>query len=234
MFRLKEVDTENLIIFELGKKDWDIPQFRKFLYEIIPHHAVYNGFEIHHEFASIGEKTLILNARRITQKTHNKQLILLALEDITEHRMAQKMLIERETWFRNMADNAPVMIWLAGLDKKRNFLNKTWLEFTGQDEGAVKAESWKSAIHPEDLERYEAIYTSSFMQRSTFQVEYRLKRTDGEYRWMLDMAKPSYSPSNHFLGYIGSSTELHDKKLLHNELEQRVADRRKTNCRTIS
>lgn len=227
MFKLKEEETEGLIIFELGRKHWDIQEFRKFLYEIIPHHATYNGFEIQHQFPTIGEKTLVLNARRITQKTHKKQLILLAIEDITEHRLAQKMLIEREMWFRNMADNAPVMIWLAGLDKKRNFLNRTWLEFTGQDEGAVKGNTWKSAIHPEDIERYEAIYTSSFMQRSTFQAEYRLKRKDGEYRWMLDMAKPSYSPNNLFLGYIGSSTELHDKKLLHDELEKRVLERTK-------
>ena len=225
MFKLKDVETEGFIIFEVGRKHWDIQKFRKFLYEIIPHHSTYNGFEIQHEFPAIGEKILILNARRITQKMHKKQMILLAIEDITEHRLAQKMLIERETWFRNMADNAPVMIWLAGLDKRRNFFNKTWLEFTGQDEAAAKGDTWKSAIHPQDLERYEAIYTASFMQRTTFQVEYRLKRKDGEYRWMLDMAKPSYSPNNIFLGYIGSSTELHDKKLLHDELEKRVTER---------
>ena len=124
-----------------------------------------------------------------------------------------------------MADNAPVMIWLAGLDKKRNFVNKTWLEFTGQQQLTGRKDSWKEAIHPEDLHTYESIYDSSFILRETFQVEYRLRRHDGEYRWMLDIAKPSYSPLNVFLGYIGSSTELHDKKLLRDELEQRVVQR---------
>jgi len=210
-----------MIIFELGERQWDIQQLRKFLYEVISHRTDYNGFEIEHDFSYIGVRTLLLNARRITQKAHRKQLILLAIEDITEHRNAQKMLAEREMWFRNLADNAPVMIWLAGADKKRNFLNKTWLEFIGQP----KVDSWKEAIHPVDLQAYESIYDSSFMQRTTFQIEYRLKRRDGEYRWMLDIAKPSFSPTKVFLGYIGSSTELHNKKLLQDELEQRVARR---------
>ena len=225
IFKLKEEETEGTIIFELGNRQWDIKDLRKFLYEVIPNHTTFNGFEIEHDFPNIGEKVLLLNARRVTQKVHRKQLIMLAIEDITEHRRAEKMLLERELWFRNMADNAPVMIWLAGLDKKRNFLNKTWLEFTGQQQLTEKKDSWKEAIHPDDLPAYESIYDTSFMLRETFRVEYRLRRNDGEYRWMLDIAKPSYSPLNVFVGYIGSSTELHDKKLLHDELEKMVVQR---------
>ena len=225
IFRQKEEEIEGMIVFELGNRQWDIQDLRKFLYEVIPNHMAFNGYEIEHDFPNIGEKVLVLNARRVTQKAHRKQLILLAIEDITEHRQAQKMLLERELWFKNMADNAPVMIWLSGLDKKRNFVNKTWLEFTGQQQIAGRKDSWKEAIHPEDLHTYESIYDSSFIQRETFQVEYRLRRHDGEYRWMLDIAKPSYSPLNVFLGYIGSSTELHDKKLLQDELENRVVQR---------
>ena len=69
-----------------------------------------------------------------------------------------------------MADNAPVMIWLAGLDKKRNFLNKTWLEFTGQQQLTGKKDSWKEAIHPEDLPTYESFYDSSFMPAKHFRL----------------------------------------------------------------
>jgi two-component system, chemotaxis family, CheB/CheR fusion protein len=225
IFKLKEEKTEGLIIFELGDRAWDIQPLRKFLYEVITNHSSYYGFEVEHHFPHIGEKTLLLNARRVTQTAHRKQLILLAIEDITVHRRAQRMLEEREMWFRNMADNAPVMIWLAGLDKRRNFLNKTWLEFTGYQQPSANGETWKEAIHPNDRQTYESIYDSSFKQRETFQVEYRLRRHDGEYRWVLDIAKPSFSPEKVFLGYIGSSTELHNKKLQQEELEQSVAQR---------
>ena len=118
-----------------------------------------------------------------------------------------------------------MMIWLAGLDKTRNFLNKTWLEFTGQEQLQEKEKIAGRRDQPENLPTYESIYDSSFMVRELFKVEYRLRRNDGEYRWMLDIAKPSYSPLNVFVGYIGSSTELHDKKLLHDELEQMVVQR---------
>ena len=91
-------------------------------------------------FAGIGEKTLVLNARRITQRIHGDQLILLAIEDITEHRRAQQIITDREAWFRNLADNAPIMIWVTDKEKKTSFLNKAWLEFRGDtmEEGLRK------------------------------------------------------------------------------------------------
>jgi two-component system CheB/CheR fusion protein len=224
-FKLTEAETEGTIIFELGDRQWDIQQLRQFFYEIIPNQATFHGYEITHEFPHIGEKVLLLNARRVVQKVHRKQIILVAIEDITEHRRAQRIMAEREMWFRNMANNAPVMIWVAGLDKKRNFLNKTWLEFTGQNGTANSKEGWQEAIHPDDLKGYLDLYNASFMERETFQFEYRLRRNDGEYRWMMDIARPTYSPEGAFLGYIGSCTELHNKKLLHDELEKRVAER---------
>ena len=225
LFKLKEEETERMIIFELAGRHWDFPSLRKFFYEVMANRSSFYGFEVQHDFPYIGEKVLLLNARRVTQTAHRSQLILLALEDITDHRRAQRMVEEREKWFRQMANNAPVMIWLSGLDKKRNFVNKTWLEFTGQHERSAHGEKWKDAVHPDDLQTYESVYDSSFMQRTTFQVEYRLRRHDGEYRWMLDIGKPSFSSDNIFLGYIGSSTELHDKKLAQDELEQKVTQR---------
>jgi two-component system, chemotaxis family, CheB/CheR fusion protein len=226
-FRASEEETEGMLIFELGNRQWDIPQLRQFLYDIIPNNTMFTGFRIEHEFPIIGERVMLLNARRIIQQSHRKQLVLLAMEDITEHHRAQKVTAERELWFRNMADNAPVMIWVAGLDKRRNFVNKTWLEFTGQTQDAIKSGTWHEAIHPVDLEGYMSVYDASFMERTTFQAEYRLKRNDGEYRWMLDIAKPTYSATGGFIGYIGSCTELHNKKLVHDELEKRVARRTK-------
>ena len=75
---------------------------KKVFIRVIPNHTTFNGFEMEHDFANIGEKVLVLNARRVTQKVHRKQLILLAIEDITEHRQAQKMLLNAnygsETW----------------------------------------------------------------------------------------------------------------------------------------
>jgi two-component system, chemotaxis family, CheB/CheR fusion protein len=225
IFRANEEETVGRIIYELGNRQWDIHKLRQLLEEIIPKNSTFNGFEVQHEFPEIGKKIILLNAKRIMQKAHNKHLILLAMEDITDHRQAEKIMAEREIWFRNMADNAPVMIWVSGLDKKRNFFNKTWIDFTGQDLRKENMDSWKAAIHKDDIEAYMNLYEICFLARKTFQAEYRLRRSDGEYRWTMDIAKPTYSAYGAFLGYIGSCTEIHDKKLLHDELEKRVATR---------
>jgi two-component system, chemotaxis family, CheB/CheR fusion protein len=195
------------------------------LEEILVKHSVINGFEVRHQFPLIGEKTMLLHARAITQKVLRKQLIILVIEDITEHRITQQIAKERELWFKNMADNAPAMIWMTGQDKTRNFFNKTWYQFTGLQENEETKTQWQKLIHPEDVANFIDSFDSGFDLRRPVMIEYRLKRADNQYRWITDIAKPYYSNDGYFLGYIGTSTELHDKRILMDELESSVKER---------
>jgi two-component system CheB/CheR fusion protein len=224
-FHVSEEETEGLLIYEVGNRQWDILRLRQLLEEIIPHNAQFVGFEVSHVFERIGEKIMMLNGRRIIQRTHRQQLILLAIEDITEHRQVQRLIAERELWFRTMADNAPVMIWVTGQNKNRNFFNRTWLEYTGKKPEKDYGYSWREYIHPDDLPGYLTIFEKSFVMREPFTAEYRMKRHDGEYRWIQESAKPNFMPGEMFSGYIGSCTEIHDKKQVHEELEKRVQQR---------
>jgi two-component system CheB/CheR fusion protein len=149
----------------------------------------------------------------------------LAIEDITEHREAGKLLSERESWFRNMANQAPVMIWAAGTDRRKNFFNDTWLKYTGRTLSDEQGFGWRDQIHQEDVHHYLKIFNDAFDKQQPFTCEYRLKRADGMYRWIYDEAKPTYTRDKEFSGYIGSCSEIHDKKLLHEDLEQRVNQR---------
>ncbi|MEJ7737264.1 MAG: chemotaxis protein CheB [Chitinophagaceae bacterium] len=225
MFRVKQDETERQRLFDLDNKQWNIPGLKEFLDELLLNGTQFYGFEVAHHFPGIGEKVLMLNAKVIVQQVPGQKLILLAIEDITEHRMAERVIAEREAWFRNMADGAPVMIWVSSVDKLRNFFNRTFLEFTGRQIDQEKGNGWKENIHADDLDRVDIEYKYNFDQRRPFNLEYRLRRSSGEYRWVLDVGKPAYSTEGVFTGYLGSCTEIHETKIINEELERRVEQR---------
>jgi len=128
--------------------------------------------------------------------------------DITERKQAAAALVESEERFRNMADTAPVMIWVAGTDKLCTFFSKRCLEFTGQSIEQKIGDGWVAGVHPDDREGFLARYSSSFDARQEFQTVFRLRRADGEYRSMLTVGAPRFTPGGVFAGFIGSCVDI--------------------------
>jgi PAS domain S-box-containing protein len=111
-----------------------------------------------------------------------------------------------------MADTAPVMIWISGLDKLCTFFNKPWLNFTGRTMEEELGSGWAEGVHPEDYGRCLETYVTSFDARESFKMEYRLRRYDSEYRWVLDQGVPQFSPNGDFIGYIGSCIDISERR----------------------
>jgi PAS domain S-box-containing protein len=132
--------------------------------------------------------------------------------DITERKLSEEALLESEMRFRTVADAAPVMIWMSGTDKLCNFFNKGWLEFTGHHLDQELGNGWVKGVHAEDLAHCLAVYENAFDKREPFTMEYRLRRKDGEYRWLLDSGTPRFDTDGAFLGYIGSCIDIADRK----------------------
>lgn len=135
-------------------------------------------------------------------------------------RKAEEAAKESENLFRVTADTAPVLIWITGTDKRCNWLNKPWLDFTGKTLEQALNDNWGEGIHPLDKERLLEIYNSSFDARKPFSMEYRLRRYDGAYRWILDNGIPRFAPGGEFLGFIGSCIDIHERKQAEAEREK--------------
>lgn len=110
-----------------------------------------------------------------------------------------------------IVENAPNLIWRAGLDTKCDYFNKTWLDFTGRTLAQESGDGWAQGVHPEDLERCVKTYLDNFHQRTPFEMEYRLQRFDGEWRWLNDRGAPFNDSQGEFAGYIGSCIDVTDR-----------------------
>ena len=111
-----------------------------------------------------------------------------------------------------MAESAPVLLWMSGTDKLCNFFNRGWLAFTGRALEQEMGIGWAEGVHPDDMAHCVACYEAAFDAREAFELEYRLRRNDGEYRWVIDIGTPRYAPDGAFPGYIGSAIDITDRR----------------------
>lgn len=148
--------------------------------------------------------------------------VVLVFRDIAEQRHAERLVIDSELRFRHMADSSPALIWMSGIDKQCNYFNKPWLDFTGRTFAQEWGNGWVDGVHPEDRERCIATYEIGFDARQPFSMDYRRRRFDGEYRWLLDNGSPRYAADGNFLGYIGSCIDITERM----KLEQTIREQK--------
>jgi PAS domain S-box-containing protein len=149
-------------------------------------------------------------------------MLLAAL--ITEGHEKTNALRESEARFRLMADSAPMMIWMADMSKQCEYFNKRWLDFTGRSMDEELGDGWTEGVYPDDLDHCLTTYRTAFDARRPFDLEYRLRRRDGEYRWIVDYGIPRYAPDGAFAGYIGSCMDISDGKRDELELQEQRAE----------
>jgi PAS domain S-box-containing protein len=113
--------------------------------------------------------------------------------------------------YRALVERAPMLIWRAGTDALCDYFNEGWLEFTGRSLAQELGDGWAEGVHPADLERCVSIYREHFGRRASFEMEYRLRRHDGAWRWITDRGTPFWDEQGAFAGYIGSCVDVTER-----------------------
>jgi PAS domain S-box-containing protein len=162
-----------------------------------------------------GEERIVVESGQPRYDSQQRPIFVVGtLLDVTEMRLTVQALRESEERFRTMADGAPIMMWMAGVDKLCTDFNRSWLTYTGRSIEEEVGNGWASGVHPDDLQRCLKIYTEAFDARVPFSMEYRLRRYDGQYHWISDDGSPRFLSDGTFAGYIGCCFDIHDRKAI--------------------
>ena len=152
------------------------------------------------------------NANLLRDAKNNPIGVLYVVRDITERKKAEIELREKEVQYRNLADSGVALIWKAGTDKLCNYFNQPWLKFTGRTLEQELGNGWAEGVHPDDYDHCLKTYSEAFDKREAFRMEYRLRKANGEYSWLMDMGNPNYNINNEFIGYISHCFDISELK----------------------
>ena len=153
-----------------------------------------------------------LNATATTLEEGGDQPCLMAPTDISLRKQAEARQRENESSFRTMLNGVPALIWIAETDKGCSFFNKSWLDFTGRTLEQELGNGWAAGVHPDDLACCLSNYHNHFDARREFNMDYRLRRSDGVFRWIHDNGIPRFTAEQVFLGYIGTCIDITEQK----------------------
>ncbi|MFP2907204.1 ATP-binding protein [Pyxidicoccus sp. 3LFB2] len=199
----------------VGRELWtEFPSLRTSSFGEAYRRAMREGTEVVHE-----DFVPVSNAWFEARASPSATGLILFIRDVTERRRAaqdvkdvEQALRESEARFRNMADNAPVMLWMTDVSGACIWLNRQWHDYTGQTHEEGMGLGWLDAVHPEDRERAGEAFLGAHASKGPFRIEYRIRSHTGEYRWAIDSASPRLGASGEYLGYIGSVIDIHERK----------------------
>jgi PAS domain S-box-containing protein len=159
-----------------------------------------------------GILTASYNSTPLWDASGNVTGAVVIMMDLTERKLAEQAMRESEERFRNLSDSAPVLIWMAGVDRHCYYFNRTWRSFTGRSLQSEYGKGWLDGVHPDDRSGCLDTYRAAFTAQRPFTTEFRLRHMDGTYHSLMDTGVPRFAADGRFTGFIGTSTDITDWK----------------------
>ena len=213
-FHVEAKETEGRLIFDLGGGHWDITKLRTLLDEVLSEHDSVHDFDVEIDFPTIGKKIMLLNARRFGPVEGHPDLILLAIEDITDLKRAEDALRKTEQRQRFILDSIPQKLVTTKPDGSVDYFNPQWMEYTGLTFEQIKDFGWTQFIHPDDVDEHVRGWQHSIKTGEVYERESRFRRADGEYRWHVSRGVPMRNEAGQIVMWVGANTDIHDIKLI--------------------
>lgn len=226
-FRVNEKETEDILIYDLGNKQWDIPELRMLLEKILPEKSVFNDFEVTHTFSTIGERIMLLNAREVVNKNSSEKLILLSIQDITARKKAQNILDKTGEHFRQLVKKLPVAVYSCDAQGRINFYNDASVKIWGRKPeigkdlwcGSIKIFKPDGSLLP--LESCPMAITLK-EGRAIMGEEIIIERADGSRSFVLVYPQPEFGLSGEQTGAINMIIDINDQKRASKELTEAI------------
>jgi two-component system CheB/CheR fusion protein len=223
-FQVTKQETDGKFFYELGNRQWDIPDLRNILARTLQENGFFESFEIKVK-VSDEARIMILNSRKIQSEASNEQLVLLVMEDVTERRQLEDTLKENADYLRGILESSPQMSSTALPDGRVTYYNSYFLNYAGLSIKEALESGWKVIVHPDDVESTEKAWTHSLATGEEFYREVRFKRHDDEYRWHLSRALATWNSEGKITSWVGTATDIHEQKMFSEELEKKVRRR---------
>lgn len=226
-FRVNEKETEDVLIYDLGNKQWDIPELRMLLEKILPEKSVFNDFEVTHTFSTIGERIMLLNAREVINKHSSEKLILLSIEDITARKKAQEVLDKTGEHFKKLVQDLPAAVYSCDLDGHINFYNDAAVKVWGRKPDVSK-DLWCGSYKIFDTQGNPLAAEKSPMAlsikqgRAIISEEIIIERPDGSRSTVLVHPQPEYGLSGEITGAINIGIDITEQKKASKELTEAI------------
>ena len=231
-FTLNPEETEGMLLYDIGNKEWDIPALRKLLSEVLPNKYEFHDFEVTHNFPRLGEKIMMLNATSIYQKMHGEELILLSIEDYTERKKIQQLIIDSEERFETAVAAVQGVVWTNNLKGEMEGEQKSWASLTGQSYDEYQGYGWAKALHPDDIQPTIEAWQMAIKEITPFLFEHRVRLKTGEWRYFSVKATPTFYGDGSIKQWVGMHIDITLQKIAEQkinsfakELEMQVQDR---------